>query len=111
MRTLKLLNNLIKMHLEQGETPAPDATLPQAGTSPAPEAPTPAAAAPTEPLSPEGEVMLIRLLKKALVMDVDENDLNSLDQIGDINETNAKAALQTIIKIMETYSSDTVLKM
>jgi len=59
-----------------------------------------------EQLSPEAEVLLVRLIKKALVTDIDSNDVDSISELSDINETNAKQSLQMLINIMKKYSQD-----
>ena len=58
-----------------------------------------------EPL-PESNVLLVRLLLKALVMDIDPEDVRAIQKMGDINETNASQALSDLIKIMKNYSAD-----
>lgn len=60
----------------------------------------------TEQLSPEGEVLLVRLLKKALVMKIDPNDVDSISELTDINEVNAKKSLEKILDIMKKYTQD-----
>ena len=59
-----------------------------------------------EQLSPEGEVLLVRLIKKALVTKIDPNDVDSINELADINEVNAKSSLQMLINIMKKYSQD-----
>lgn len=59
-----------------------------------------------QPLSPESEVLLIRLMRKALVTEISPEDVDSLSEMGDINEKNAKEGLTTLINIMKKYSSD-----
>ena len=70
----------------------------------------PAAAPVPEPevkqLSPEGEVLLIRLIKKALVTKIEPSDVETLSELSDINEVNAKASLEQLINIMKKYSQD-----
>ena len=64
---------------------------------------------PTEeviPLSPESEVLLVRMLKKALVMKIDSDDITEISNFADINEKNAKQVLQQLINIMKNYSLD-----
>ena len=70
------------------------------------EAPEPEAKEEVIPLSPESEVLLVRLLKKALVMNIDSNDITQISNFNDINENNAKDVLQKLINIMNTYSLD-----
>tara|TARA_R110001592_G_scaffold197979_3_gene446085 strand:+ start:461 stop:769 length:309 start_codon:yes stop_codon:yes gene_type:complete len=57
-------------------------------------------------LSPEGEVLLIRLIKKALVTKIDSSDVDTLSELSDINEINAKSSLEQLINIMKKYSRD-----
>ena len=47
-----------------------------------------------------------KLIKKALVTDIDSNDVDSISELSDINETNAKQSLQMLINIMKKYSQD-----
>jgi len=64
----------------------------------------------TEPqvgqLSPEGEVLLVRLIKKALVTKIEPSDVETLSELSDINEVNAKSSLEQLINIMKKYSQD-----
>ena len=60
----------------------------------------------TETLSPESEVLLVRLIKKALVTEIDAIDVDLLSELSDINEINAKSSLQILINIMKKYSQD-----
>ena len=55
---------------------------------------------------PEGEVLLIRLIKKALVTKIDSSDVDTLSELSDINEINAKSSLEQLINIMKKYSRD-----
>ena len=99
MKFIKTINKI----LEQ------DGELPPEEVPPAPvEAPVEAPAPEPEvrQLSPESEVLLVRLIKKALVTKIDPNDINSIETLNDINETNAKESLQTLINIMKKYSTD-----
>ena len=57
-------------------------------------------------LSPEGDVLLIRLIKKALVTKIDSSDVDTLSELSDINEINAKSSLEQLINIMKKYSRD-----
>lgn len=86
---------------EQDEAPPP----------PGAEAPVEEPAAPetTEevvPLSPESEVMLVRLIKKAFVIKPDADDVTAISEFGDINEKNAKDSLQKLIQLMNSYTTD-----
>jgi hypothetical protein len=68
------------------------------------------AAADTEPgvgiLSPESEVMYVRLLKKALVIDLDPEDIDNINNLAEVNEENAKQALADILQIIKSYSTE-----
>ena len=86
--------------LEQDEAEVPvEAPVeePVAAPEPQPEAQT---------LSPESEVLLVRLIKKALVTKVNPNDIDQISVLADINETNAKESLTALINIMKKYSQD-----
>jgi hypothetical protein len=86
-----------------------DEELPPEEVQPAPvEAPVeePAPEPEVETLSPESEVLLVRLIKKALVTEIDANDVDSISDMNDINENNAKLSLQILINIMKKYSTD-----
>ena len=89
MKFIKTINKI----LEQDEELSPEEVQPV----PEPE---------VRQLSPESEVLLVRLIKKALVTKIDPNDINSIETLNDINETNAKESLQTLINIMKKYSTD-----
>jgi hypothetical protein len=89
MKFIKTINKI----LEQDEELSPEEVQP----APEPE---------VRQLSPESEVLLVRLIKKALVTKIDPNDINSIETLNDINETNAKESLQTLINIMKKYSTD-----
>jgi len=86
-----------------------DEELPPEEVQPAPvEAPVeePAPEPQVETLSPESEVLLVRLIKKALVTEIDANDVDSISALEDINENNAKESLKMLINIMKKYSTD-----
>ena len=88
--------------LEQDETedlPAEDIPVDEPAPEPAPEPEV-------KQLSPEGEVLLVRLIKKALVTKIEPSDIDTLSELSDINEVNAKASLEKLINIMKKYSQD-----
>tara|TARA_R110002153_G_scaffold267647_1_gene431892 strand:+ start:235 stop:549 length:315 start_codon:yes stop_codon:yes gene_type:complete len=60
----------------------------------------------TTRLSPEAEVMYIRLLKKAMVMKLDPEDLDAVVGLADINESNAKAVFADILRVIKSYSTE-----
>jgi len=64
------------------------------------------AAQPAAPLSTEGEAMLVRLLKKALVIKPDTTDTDSILELPDVNPDNAKNVLQQIITLIRKYDPD-----
>lgn len=66
----------------------------------------PAATPEVAPLSPESEVLLVRLLKKAIVTKIEAEDIDTISTLKDINEVNAKSTLSMLIKIMQKYSTD-----
>ncbi len=59
-----------------------------------------------ETLSPESEVLLVRLLKKALVTEINPEDVDTVSALNDINEVNAKDTLTMLINVMKKYSTD-----
>lgn len=58
------------------------------------------------PLSPESEVLLVRLIKKAFVIKPDADDITAIEEFEDINENNAKESLQKLIQLMNSYTTD-----
>jgi len=60
----------------------------------------------TTSLSPEAEVMYIRLLKKAMVMKLDPEDLDDIVSLPDVNESNAKDVFSKILQTMKSYSTE-----
>ena len=92
LRFLKLYDTI----LEQDDAPveAPPAEVP------------PVEAPEVTPLSPESEVLLVRLLKKAIVTNIEAEDIDTISTLKDINEVNAKSTLSMLIKIMQKYSTD-----
>tara|TARA_R110000772_G_scaffold81682_1_gene173628 strand:+ start:255 stop:542 length:288 start_codon:yes stop_codon:yes gene_type:complete len=73
---------------------------------PVEEVPVEEPVAEVETLSPESEVLLVRLLKKALVTKINPEDVNTIASITDINEINAKQTLTMLINVMKKYSTD-----
>ena len=99
---LKAYNNILEQDETEMEAPV-EAPVeePVAEPEPAPE-PEPE----VQKLSPEGEVLLIRLIKKALVTKIEPSDIDTLSELSDINEVNAKASLEKLINMMKKYSQD-----
>jgi len=115
MKFLNLIEQRLKTLSEQvpGEVAAPVPMDPAAAVAPAPvPAPVPASApAPTpeetqKALTPEGEVFLVRLLKKALFMNPGDIDEKALSELPEINEKNAAEVLNNIVGIMRKYSTE-----
>lgn len=112
MKFLEIVNNKLQTLSEQvpGEMPPVD---PAAAGGAIPQAPIPASTAAVEPapaegatpLTSEGEVFLVRLLKKALFMNPGDLDEKSLKDLPEINETNASQVLTSIVDIMKKYSN------
>ena len=94
---LKTLNTILEQDEELPPADVPTAPEPTEELTPEPE---------VETLSPESEVLLVRLIKKALVTEIDPNDVDSISALGDINEKNAKESLKMLINIMKKYSAD-----
>jgi|TARA_E500000318_G_C3409968_1_gene153170 predicted transcriptional regulator len=92
---LKQYNTIIEQ--DEAEVPVEEPVTPVEQPLPEPEALT---------LSPESEVLLVRLIKKALVTKVNPNDIDQISVLADINETNAKESLTALINIMKKYSQD-----
>lgn len=110
MKFLDLINKKYQELHEQvpGVPATPIPPLDQAAAASAP-APAPAPTAPesdaTKPLTAEGEVFLVRLLKKALFMNPGDLDEKLLKDLPEINETNATEVLNSIVEIMKKYSN------
>ena len=89
---------------EQDDVPAEEESV--EGELPAEELPVEEPEAEVETLSPESEVLLVRLLKKALVTEIDPEDVDTITSLNDINEINAKDTLTMLINVMKKYSTD-----
>jgi len=89
---------------EQDDVPVEE--VPVEGELPAEELPVEEPEAEVETLSPESEVLLVRLLKKALVTEIDPEDVDTIASLNDINEVNAKDTLTMLIAVMKKYSTD-----
>lgn len=107
-RFQKILNEY-KYLTEQDDMstqPPPTDTNAQVSAPPVAVPPTPESPEEPEALAPESEVLLVRLLKQALVMDIKPDDVNLLSDMEDINEKNAKESLTKLINVMKSYSAD-----
>lgn len=108
MKFADLVDSKLKSLLEQ--TPIqPDFNAP-APAAPAPVMPAAPVAseqpAEQKSLTPEGEVFLINLIKKALFMNPDDLGLNALKNLPEVNEKNASDVLKQIIKLMQIEAID-----
>lgn len=113
---MKFCNILKEKYIELNEQVPADLTAMQAPVG-QPAVPPPVAAVPqqanipsgleqeTSPLTSEGEVFLVRLLKKALFMNPGDIDEKALKDLPEINENNAAEVLSSIINIMKKYSN------
>ena len=101
---MKKFLKLYNVITEQDGVPAEE--VPVEAELPAEELPAEEPAAEVETLSPESEVLLVRLLKKALVTEIDPEDVDTISSLTDINEVNAKDALTMLIAVMKKYSTD-----
>jgi hypothetical protein len=97
-----------KMMVLEAEPAPQDAAMPPQNQQPEaqPDVPAPATEQPAAALSPEGEVMLVRLLVKAFVINPDAEDAEIVSNLADVNEKNAKTVLATITKMIRKYSDD-----
>ena len=102
----QLISEYYKNILEQ-DIPQQDAAMPDPNATQVP------AGAPVEPPAPqltsEGEAMLVRLLKKALVITPDSTDTDTILELPEINPTNAKNVLEQLITLIRKYDPDTSL--
>lgn len=60
----------------------------------------------TQPLTSEGEAMLVRLLKKALVITPDATDTDTINEMPEINPNNSRAVLDQLITLIRKYDPD-----
>ena len=95
---LKIYNNLIEQDVEQN--------IPVDSEQAEPEEQLPAEE--VIPLSPTSEVLYIKMILRALVINLqldDQNSILKLIEINKINEVNAKEIFAKLLKIMEKYKS------
>lgn len=109
---MKFINNIDKLlnEIDGNQTlPNPDSLQPNnnpANITAVPQPDTPESDVEVTKLSPESEVLLVRLLKKALATKISDEDVTELDDFNDINESNAKQALTRLINVMKKYTND-----
>ena len=104
MRFEDLVNKKFEALLEQGPDTVPEVNMPAQEPVAAPQPEAQAQPAEPKPLTPEGEVFLINLLRKALFMNPDDLELKSLKDLPETNERNASDILNTIVKMMQVDS-------
>lgn len=99
--------DLINRKYSELQEQVPGEVVPPATPVDAPAAPVDVQppAEETKPLTAEGEVFLVRLLRKALFMNPGEMDEKLLKDLPDTNENNATDVLNSIIEIMKKYSN------
>lgn len=98
-----LKNAYILFEQEPPESALPDAAMPQADPMP-PKKPGPANEPETDKLTPEGEVMLVRLLLKAFVLSPEPEDASEISKIQNVNASNSKEVLTKIIGLIRKYT-------
>jgi hypothetical protein len=106
IRSMKFLKRIYDLNLineADQAPPPPGAEIENTAEVPVEE---PAEEVVVTPLSPESEVMYIRLLKKAMVMKINPDDIDKISNIGDVNENNAKELFGNMLQIMKSYSND-----
>jgi hypothetical protein len=91
---------------DQPEIQAPDVVQPdQNAPTPAPETPEPPKEQKTEPMSPEGMVFLVRLIKKALMIEeLEPDEEKMIADLGNIDEMNAKTAIEKLMPVIQRYA-------
>ena len=105
-----LIGNKYKMLEEQPVDPTAQMSIPPAAPDPTAAAPPAPAEPAPEPevkqLTPEGEVELIRLIRKALVLEPTEGTIppSILDE--EINEENGREILSKLKQFINSYSDD-----
>jgi len=104
MRFDSLVEKHLKVLVEQQPV---EVDVPAAVAAPAQDSQLPTATAEGQPapLTAEGEVFLVRLLRKALFMNPDDLDEKALKDLPEINEKNTADILNKIVAIMNNYSA------
>lgn len=106
------VNDVVSLNEQPVADPAAAPPPPEA-TPPAPEAASPAPGAGEQPdaaatpISPAAEVTLVRLLLKALVINIEDTDLNTLTKIDqpEVTQENADQVKQDIISIINNQQT------
>lgn len=100
-----LINSKYQMLEEQPVDPTAQMSM-TPGVAPDPAATAPAPEPEVKQLTPEGEVELIRLIRKALVLEPTEGSIPSSILDDEINEENGREILAKMKSFMNTYSDD-----
>lgn len=98
-----LKNAYLLFEQEPPESALPDAAMPQGDAVPA-DKPGSDLETKTDKLTPEGEVMLIRLLLKAFVLSPEPEDASEISKIQNVNANNASDVLKKIIGLVRKYT-------
>lgn len=104
----KFLKRIYELDLinEQDQAPPPPGVSDVNDVTPQEIDAEPEASTEVSTLSPESEVMYVRLLKKALVVDLDPEDIDNINSLAEVNEENAKQVLADILQIIKSYSTE-----
>jgi hypothetical protein len=102
---MKFYNLLKQKYVDLQEQVPADLNVLPPGAMPAEPVTPPGMEQEKLPLTSEGEVFLVRLLRKALFMNPGDLDEKSLKDLPEINEKNASEVLNSIINIMKKYSN------
>ena len=81
-------------------TPQTDAAMPPVADAAQPQEPQ------AQQMTSEGEAMLVRLLRKALVIAPDDTDADVINELPDINPNNAKQVLNQLVAFIRKYDPD-----
>lgn len=112
---MKNFNNIVNELVDLNEQPVPDPAMaaPPAAPAAAPEPVPPGtgeqpdASPPDAGLSPAAEVTLVRLLLKALVINIEDTDLSTLSKLDqpEINQENAEQIKQDILSVINNQAT------
>lgn len=92
--------------LEQTPVEMPQAAPQTDAAMPPPQAQAQAQEPQVQQMTSEGEAMLVRLLKKALVIAPDVTDADAINELPDVNPNNAKQVLNQLVTFIRKYDPD-----
>ena len=106
----KFINGIVNITEAPGEVPVapPEGIPPEMPPSPAPGAgEVPETSAPEAALSPAAEVTLVRLLLKALVINIEDTDMSTLSKLDqpEITRENAEQVKQDVISVINNQQT------